>query len=807
MKANYKKMLSLAAIILAMGVTAAAGNADAAVTRNGHQYAVPNEEGAVKFNDDGTATVKWVCQIEGHTDTDTTTEKTTAKPVEQKFPCKPGTQIYTLTVDGKNYTSDAFEVAPKAEHKFDTDVEVVKEATCTEGGKVRENKKCSVCGEVEQGELKDTDALGHDWKITYERMDNVKVDEKGNATLIDKSKDGVYFEVKTCQNNKEHKEEKEIKVSASASSAEQGDTKNEYIDPSDEGKKDNVKIENGKVTLRDCTKDGKYKEVTYAKDGTTVLKEVEKTVKAGHTPADPVAEKISSTNITVELKDGKLVATNKSCAKEGTYDEVVYCAVCKKHEISRKTVTVAKSKKHTPATDKKYENDTATCKAAGKRDEITVCAICGDEISRKSVPSEMKQHLGLKPVVENEKKATAHHEGSYDSVVYCKWGGEEMTRTKVTTPATNPDKYTWAYKIEWSDEDAFVDSKRDEYIEKAPTATMTIYPTDDDLTAKEVKEKTEKVELDVTEDEKKAVVGDACHMSERTFVAKVDTAYIYDKDAKEIKEDAKASKPDLKVKETSSQAYNFKDKGYKGHKWSKYTLTVIEEPTTKKEGKAAYRRTCDVCGEVYDQYYEPIPKLDPETKETEKEETTKNEEETTKKDADTKKLIDIKDATIEGKSEYRGEFFNVPFTVTLNGKKLTENKDFVLTNSRKNNFRSVGFHTIKIAGIGNYTGKASGRLEISKADQKIVVSRSKKTFKANKLAKKAASFITTITKAHGKLTYKTSSKKITFKKTAVGTYKVTAKKGTKAGTYTITVRFKATKNYKAAERKITVTVK
>ena len=93
------------------------------------------------------------------------------------------------------------------------------------------------------------------------------------------------------------------------------------------------------------------------------------------------------------------------------------------------------------------------------------------------------------------------------------------------------------------------------------------------------------------------------------------------------------------------------------------------------------------------------------------------------------------------------------------------------------------------------------------ADQKIVVSRSKKTFKANKLAKKAASFITTITKAHGKLTYKTSSKKITFKKTAVGTYKVTAKKGTKAGTYTITVRFKATKNYKAAERKITVTVK
>ena len=87
------------------------------------------------------------------------------------------------------------------------------------------------------------------------------------------------------------------------------------------------------------------------------------------------------------------------------------------------------------------------------------------------------------------------------------------------------------------------------------------------------------------------------------------------------------------------------------------------------------------------------------------------------------------------------------------------------------------------------------------------MSKTKKTFKASTLKKKAASFITTITNAHGKLSYKTSSKKITFKKQAVGTYKVTAKKGTKAGTYTITINFATSKNYNAAQKKITITVK
>ena len=88
------------------------------------------------------------------------------------------------------------------------------------------------------------------------------------------------------------------------------------------------------------------------------------TVNADHTPADAVRE-------------NEVAAT---CTTVGSYDEVVYCSVCKA-EISRTQKTIEKIA-HTPAAAVEENRVEATCTAAGSYDEVVYCSVCKAEISR-----------------------------------------------------------------------------------------------------------------------------------------------------------------------------------------------------------------------------------------------------------------------------------------------------------------------------------------------------------------------------------------------------------------------------------------
>ena len=88
------------------------------------------------------------------------------------------------------------------------------------------------------------------------------------------------------------------------------------------------------------------------------------TVNADHTPADAVRE-------------NEVAAT---CTAAGSYDEVVYCSVCKA-EISRTQKTIEKIA-HTPAAAVEENRVEATCTTAGSYDEVVYCSVCKAEISR-----------------------------------------------------------------------------------------------------------------------------------------------------------------------------------------------------------------------------------------------------------------------------------------------------------------------------------------------------------------------------------------------------------------------------------------
>ena len=83
-------------------------------------------------------------------------------------------------------------------------------------------------------------------------------------------------------------------------------------------------------------------------------------------------------------------ATEATCEKGGSYDEVVYCTVCNK-ELSRTTVKT-EAKGHVKG-EVKIENATeSTCEKGGSYDEVVYCTVCNKELSRNTVKTEAKGH-------------------------------------------------------------------------------------------------------------------------------------------------------------------------------------------------------------------------------------------------------------------------------------------------------------------------------------------------------------------------------------------------------------------------------
>ncbi|MBR6513286.1 MAG: InlB B-repeat-containing protein [Clostridia bacterium] len=162
----------------------------------------------------------------------------------------------------------------------------VNTATCTEAGTETSYYMCMNCLNMNVTIVKDVPALGHNWKDATVTYDWIK-DENGvwNKCVA----------TRVCANNTED----------SCTETSESDVTSVTVDAT-------------------CTVDGS---ITYTAefveegedlDWTTTQTKVEIITAGGHTPGEPVRENLKKA----------------TCEKDGSYDEVVYCTVCK-GEISR----------------------------------------------------------------------------------------------------------------------------------------------------------------------------------------------------------------------------------------------------------------------------------------------------------------------------------------------------------------------------------------------------------------------------------------------------------------------------------------
>lgn len=145
---------------------------------------------------------------------------------------------------------------------------------------------------------------------------------------------------------------------------------------------------------------------------------------------------------------------------------------------------------------------------------------------------------------------------------------------------------------------------------------------------------------------------------------------------------------------------------------------------------------------------------------------------------------------------YNGKPVIPGFTVCENGTILTEGTDYIA--EFKNNIKA-GEASIVVKGIGLYEGKEGA--------ETFLIAKTKNTIKASDITKVTSKEERKIdleasAKGKAKLSYASSSKKVTVSKS--GVVKIPANYVGKA---TITITSAATDNYKKATKKITVTVK
>ena len=290
-------------------------------------------------------------------------------------------------------------------------------ATCTEPGK-KAGTKCSVCDTILSG-VEEIPAKGHQWN-DGEITTAPTCTEKGEKT----------FTCTVCNTTKteaiDSKGHTPVDVAAKdATCTEKGNTAgtkcsvcNKILSGVEEipakGHTPGKAVKES-VVLATCEAAGSYEEVVYCEVCKEELTRVSKTLPAmGHTRGAAVRENV----------------IDSTCADEGSCDEVVYCEVCKK-ELSREAKVIEK-KAHTPVDVAEVP---ATCTEPGTT-AGTKCDVCGTILSGvKEIPAN-----GHTEVIRNAKPATDTEDG-YTGDVYCEVCNE-LLRNGEVIPATHV-KITW----------------------------------------------------------------------------------------------------------------------------------------------------------------------------------------------------------------------------------------------------------------------------------------------------------------------------------------------------------------------------
>ena len=297
--------------------------------------------------------------------------------------------------------------------------ENVKEATCTKDGSYDEVVRCKVCNKELSREPKTITSPGHQWDdgvVTTEP----KCEEAGVKT----------YTCKVCKETKTEAidatghtpvEVPEVPATCTEPGKKAG-TKcsvcNKILSGVEEipakGHTPGKAVKES-VVLATCEAAGSYEEVVYCEVCKEKLTRVSKTLPAmGHTRGAAVRENV----------------IDSTCADEGSCDEVVYCEVCKK-ELSREAKVIEK-KAHTPVDVAEVP---ATCTEPGTT-AGTKCDVCGTILSGvEEIPAN-----GHTEVIRNAKPATDTEDG-YTGDVYCEVCNE-LLRNGEVIPATHV-KITW----------------------------------------------------------------------------------------------------------------------------------------------------------------------------------------------------------------------------------------------------------------------------------------------------------------------------------------------------------------------------
>ena len=283
------------------------------------------------------------------------------------------------TVDNKTYYSTSWfegeSALGESAHDWDVQEDYVYDGRPTHNhdGFIKTVSTCKICG-TEKTDYEKAEPIEHTWSTEPVYVPdpdyanpNVKTDddgyvvfnEKGEAVLVDDSKDG-YYEVRwyctssECEAEREgmgrdkaYKSERKVEYAKTGIYAMiiDYDTKNIRTDLTD-GKRyynptQQLPLDEDDIELKDCRIGGWYTIEYYNKDGKPLSREEKLTVNPHHYQVFTTAEFENPTDAgqcTVSYDDnGKLVVKNNSCYRTIPYNEVSHCkaAGCygKSHDV------------------------------------------------------------------------------------------------------------------------------------------------------------------------------------------------------------------------------------------------------------------------------------------------------------------------------------------------------------------------------------------------------------------------------------------------------------------------------------------